>query len=49
MTAGIKECGKIPVAYFLLDGLCGQEHASIVLICVSKLQAVGIRAGFTDV
>jgi len=34
MTVGIMECGKIPVAYFLLDGLCDQEHASIVLICV---------------
>ena len=43
MIVGIKERWKIPVAYFLIDGMRGQERANLVLICLRKLHSVGLR------
>ena len=43
MIVCMTERWKIPVAYFLIDGLRGQERANLVLICLRKLYAVGIR------
>jgi len=43
MIVGIKEHCKIPVAYFSIDGMRGQERANLVLIGLSKLHSVGLR------
>jgi len=42
MTVSLTEHWKVPVAYFLIDGLPGQERANLVLLCLSKLHSAGI-------
>jgi len=43
MIVSITERWKVSVAYFLTDGLQGKERANLVLICLRKLHAAGIR------
>lgn len=43
MVVAVNGSWKIPVAYFLLDGLSGQERANIVTQCLYKLHDIGVR------
>lgn len=37
MLVSIAECWKIPVGYFLIDGLNGQERANLLTCCLTKM------------
>ena len=43
MLVCLTERWKIPLSYFLIDGLQGTERANLVHICLRKLHAVGVR------
>jgi len=43
MIVGINEHWKVPIAYFLIDGLNGSERANVVKIALVKLHNVGVR------
>lgn len=43
MVVSVKESWKIPIAYFLIDGLSGIERANIVKLCIRKLHDVGVK------
>ena len=43
MIVALKEYWKMPVGYFLIDGLGGDERANLVRICVQKLQKCGVH------
>ena len=43
MIVGINEHWKVPVAYFLIDGLNGSERANVVKLALGKLHNVGVR------
>ena len=43
MIVSLTERWKIPLSYFLIDGLQGAERANLVQICLHKLYAVGVR------
>ena len=43
MVVSVKESWKIPIAYFFIDGLSGNERANIVKVCIRKLNDVGVK------
>ncbi|XP_071384885.1 DNA transposase THAP9 [Centroberyx affinis] len=43
MVVAINESWKIPVAYFLIDGLTGEERANIINECLQRLHGIGVR------
>ncbi|KAJ4948187.1 hypothetical protein JOQ06_019724 [Pogonophryne albipinna] len=43
MVVAIDDSWKIPVAYFLIDGLTGEERANIIKECLLRLHAIGAR------
>jgi DNA transposase THAP9 len=43
MIVSMTEHWKVPVAYFLIDGLQGKERANLVRICLQKLHDAGIK------
>ena len=42
MVVDLKSTWKLPVGYFLIDGLGGEERKNLVLACIEKLDAVGV-------
>ena len=42
MVVALNESWKVPIGYFLLDGMSGQERANLVRNCIKKLTAVGV-------
>ena len=42
MVVGVNDSFKLPVAYFLIDGLGGTERANLVTQCLSKLHDIGV-------
>ncbi|KAG9275028.1 DNA transposase THAP9 [Astyanax mexicanus] len=42
MVVAINGSWKIPVGYFLIDGLSGQERANLINQCLHKLHAIGV-------
>lgn len=42
MVVAVNDHWKLPVGYFLIDGLNGTERSNLVLKCLEKLAAVGI-------
>ncbi|KAJ4931499.1 hypothetical protein JOQ06_025794, partial [Pogonophryne albipinna] len=43
MVVAIDDSWKIPVAYFIIDGLIGEERANIIKECLLRLHAIGAR------
>ena len=43
MVVHVNGSWKVPCAYFLIDGLNGQERANLVQICIQRLADVGVR------
>jgi len=43
MVVSLTERWKVPVAYFLIAGLQGEERANLVRLCLEKLYAVGVH------
>uniref|UniRef100_A0A8C5BZB7 THAP-type domain-containing protein n=1 Tax=Gadus morhua TaxID=8049 RepID=A0A8C5BZB7_GADMO len=43
MVVAINDSWKIPVAYFLIDGMTGEERANIISECLHRLHATGVR------
>lgn len=43
MVVAIDDSWKIPVAYFLVNGLSGVERASLVTECLHRLRNIGVR------
>ena len=43
MAVAINDSWKIPVAYFLIDGMTGEERANIISECLHRLHATGVR------
>lgn len=44
MAVSVNEAWKIPLGYFLLDGMNGQERANLIEQCLHKLHDVNVRA-----
>ena len=42
MVVSVKSSWKLPVGYFLIDGLSGQERKNVVLDCIERLFSVGV-------
>ena len=42
LLVSLTEKWKVPVGYFLIDGLHGKERANLVQLCIEKLYAVGV-------
>ena len=42
MVVGVNDSFKLPVAYFLIDGLGGTERTNLVNQCLAKLHDVGV-------
>ena len=42
MAVGLNKSWKVPVGYFFIDGLSGEEHANLVKLCIKKLHDVGV-------
>lgn len=43
MVVGMNQRQKLPVAYFLIDSLTGEQKASLVRQCVAKLSDIGVE------
>ncbi|KAJ8246096.1 hypothetical protein GJAV_G00263610 [Gymnothorax javanicus] len=43
MVVSINASWKIPVAYFLIDGLTGEERANIISECLLRLHNIGVH------
>jgi len=43
MVVGVNQHWKIPVGYFLVNGLSGEERANLVRQCLMKLYDVGVN------
>ena len=43
MAVALKESWKIPLGYFLLDGISGAEKANLVIECITRLHQVGVH------
>ena len=43
MVVGINKTWKVPVGYFFVDGLSGEERANLVKVCIKKLHDIGIN------
>lgn len=43
MVVAVNDQWKLPVGYFLIDGLCGTERSNLVKQCLEKLNEVGIK------
>lgn len=43
MVVAVNDHWKLPVGYFLIDGLNGTERSNLVLKCLEKLDAVGVN------
>jgi len=43
MVVSLTESWKVPVGYFLIAGLQGDERANLVRLCLDKLYAVGVH------
>lgn len=43
MAVAIDQAWKIPLGYFLVDGLTGEERANIVTECLLRLRKIGVR------
>lgn len=43
MVVNINGSWKVPCAYFLTNGMTGEEHANLVKICIHRLSDVGIK------
>ncbi len=46
MVVAVNDRWKLPVGYFLIDGLNGTERSNLVLKCLEKLDAVDINVFF---
>lgn len=44
MVVVINDSFTLPVGYFLIDGLGGQERANLVRHCLTRLDRVGVTA-----
>ena len=42
MVVGVNGCFKIPVGYFLINGMSGSERANIINTCLKKLHDIGV-------
>ena len=42
MVVGINKTWKVPVGYFFIDGLSGEERANLVTVCIKKLHDIGV-------
>jgi len=42
MVVAVNDSFKLPVGYFLIDGLSGKERANLVCQCLERLQQCGI-------
>ena len=43
MAVAVTETWKIPVAYFLVDGLSGKERANLIEECLRRLKETGVE------
>ena len=43
MVVSLNDSWKVPIAYFLIDGLSGCERANLVKVCVEKCHDVGVE------
>ena len=42
MAVCLNKSWKVPVGYFFIDGLSGQERANLVKLCIKRLHDVGV-------
>jgi len=42
MVVALNGCWKVPIGYFMIDGLTGVERANLVNQCLLKLDEVGV-------
>ena len=42
MVVDINKTWKVPVGYFFIDGLSGEERANLATVCIKKLHDVGV-------
>ena len=42
MVVGVNGGFKIPVGYFLINGMSGEERANIIVTCLKKLHDIGV-------
>ena len=43
MVNAVNQSWKLPVGYFLVDGLNGEQRKNLVLSCLSKLHSAGVK------
>lgn len=43
MTVAINDSWKIPVGYFLINGMLAEERSNIIKDCLIRLHGVGVR------
>ena len=43
MVVSLNDSWKVPIAYFLIDGLSGCERSNLVKVCVEKCHDVGVE------
>ena len=43
MAVAVNDSWKVPVGYFLINGLTGKERANLVRSCIEKLTDVGVK------
>ena len=43
MAVGVNSAWKIPLGYFLINSLSGEERAKLIKICVNKLNEIGVQ------
>ncbi len=44
MFVAINSCWKVPIAYFLINGISSQEKSNLVNICLSNVHEAGVIA-----
>jgi hypothetical protein len=45
MVVAMNDSFKLPIAYFLIDGLTGKQRANLVRQCLTKLHNIGVTVG----